>query len=101
MSVHALEQQVRDFIAAAREQARGGLTVAEFVDLAQRLEREVDVADPVEHLVDHAHAPFRELAGHLIPQLTGDLLKCRHGWQQIARRAEWQGNITDSARNLL
>ena len=35
--VHDLEQQVREFVAAARDQARGGLTVAEFVDLAQRL----------------------------------------------------------------
>ncbi len=39
MPVHDLEQQVQDFIAAARSQARGGLTVAEFVDLAQRLLR--------------------------------------------------------------
>ena len=37
--VYDLEQQVREFVAAARDQARGGLTVAEFVDLAQRLLR--------------------------------------------------------------
>ncbi len=37
--VSDLEAQVRAFIASARDQARGGLTVAEFVDLAQRLLR--------------------------------------------------------------
>ena len=92
-----------------RDQARlADEVVLEFLDgrvlLANELHRDhlAEVAGPELHrLVDHAHAPFRELAGHLIPQLTGDLLKCRHGWQQIARRAEWQGNITDSARNLL
>lgn len=39
MSVNELEIQVREFIAEAKRQARGGLTVAEFVDLAQRLLR--------------------------------------------------------------
>ena len=39
MSVHDLEKQVREFVAAAKSQARGGLTVAEFVDLSQRLLR--------------------------------------------------------------
>jgi hypothetical protein len=37
--VSDLESQVRAFIASAKDQARGGLTVAEFVDLAQRLLR--------------------------------------------------------------
>jgi hypothetical protein len=37
--VSDLESQVRAFIASARDQARGGLTVAEFVDLAQQLLR--------------------------------------------------------------
>lgn len=39
MSVSDLESQVREFVAAAKSQARGGLTIAEFVDLSQRLLR--------------------------------------------------------------
>jgi hypothetical protein len=39
MSVNELERQVREFVAAAKLQARGGLTVAEFTDLTQRLLR--------------------------------------------------------------
>lgn len=39
MSVHDLEKQVREFVAAAKRNAAGGLTVAEFVELAQQLLR--------------------------------------------------------------
>jgi hypothetical protein len=37
MAVHDLNLQVHQFVASAKASAKGGLTVAEFVDLAQQL----------------------------------------------------------------
>jgi hypothetical protein len=76
MSVNGLNQQVQDFIAAARLQARGGLTVAEFVDLAQRLLRlvvsgleqvQAPGADKRQWALDCVGMLFDAVASSLVP----------------------------------
>jgi len=76
MSVSELERQVQGFIATAKVHAKGGLTVAEFVELAQQLLRLVVAgleqvnapgADKRQWALDAVGMLFDAVASSLIP----------------------------------
>ena len=52
-------------------------------------------------LVHDPHAALRQLAGHLVVQFIEDVLEGCHGGEVIRLVRSRQGNILESARNLL